>query len=360
MQGLARKSLTSVLLLLLALLVGVVPAAAQLDLATVSRYMEQAWNGANWPVALALLDQMRQAWPDDQGLIERQARGHLNYGWDLFAAGRCGDAHAQFEHALGLLPGDGEAQRGLALTRERCSQDIPLRAATPVARVTVPSQPSERQESPGAVDRPTRYVVRRGDTLFSLAKRYGVTVADIQRASGLTGDSIRVGMALTIPPPAAPEGFTLHTVRAGETLYSLSQTYGTTVATIQRINGLSGTTITTGQVLFLPEAGAGRVHLVQSGETISGIASRYGVSVDALMRANDLTGTAIGAGQRLVIPESRSDTTPDAADLRHTVRAGETLYSLATRYGTSVAAIQRANGLSGTAIAAGMVLIIPQ
>jgi len=360
MQRLARQLPLCILLLVVSLLIGVAPAAAQLDLATVSRYMEQAWNGGNWPVALALLDQMRLAWPDDQGLIDRQARGHLNYGWDLLSSGRCGEAYGQFEHALGLAPGDGEAQRGLALTRERCPQDIPSRVATPVGRVTVPSQPAERDASAGPVDRPTRYVVRTGDTLFSLARRFGVTVADIQRASGLTGDSIRAGMELTIPAPAAPEGLTMHTVRAGETLFSLAEKYGTPVATIQRINGLPGTTITPGQVLFLPEAGSGRTHLVGAGETVYGIASRYGVTVAALVGANDLAGTAIRAGQWLVIPEPDRDAPPDAAGLRHTVRAGETLYSLANRYDTTVAAIQRANGLTGTGIAVGMVLIIPQ
>lgn len=360
MQRLARQSLYSALLLLVALLVGVTPVAAQLDLAATSKYMEQAWNGANWPVALALLDQMRLAWPDDQGLIDRQARGHLNYGWDLLSSGQCGEAYGQFERALGLLPGDGEVQQGLALTRERCPQDIPLRASTPVARDSNPSQPAERDAGTGPVDRPTRYVVRSGDTLFSLAQRFGVTVADIQRASDLTGDSIRAGMELTIPPPAAPEGLTQHTVRAGETLFSLAEKFGTTVATIQRINGLPGTTITPGQVLFFPEAGSGGTHLVEAGETVYGIASRYGVTVDALVRANDLQGAAIRAGQLLVIPEQGRDATPDAAGLRHTVRAGETLYSLASRYGTTVVAIQRANGLSGTGIAAGMVLIIPQ
>jgi len=360
MQRLARQSLLSVLLLVMSLLIAVAPVAAQLDLAAVSRYMEQAWNGANWPVALALLGQMRLAWPDDEGLIDRQARGHLNYGWDLLSSGRCAEAYGQFEQALGLSPGDGEAQRGLALTRERCPQDIPLRAATPVARDVGPSQPAERDTSTGPVERPTRYVVRSGDTLFSLAQRFGVTVADIQRASRLTGDSLRVGMELTIPSPAAPEGFTQYTVRAGETLFRLAETYGTTVATIQRINGLSGTTITPGQVLFLPEAGSGRTHLVEPGETVYGIASTYGVAVDALVGANDLAGTAIRAGQWLVIPEPDADTIPDAAGLRHTVRAGETLYSLANRYGTTVAAIQRANGLSGTGIVAGMVLLIPQ
>ena len=165
MQRLARQSLYSALLLLVALLVGVTPVAAQLDLAAMSKYMEQAWNGANWPVALALLDQMRLAWPDDQGLIDRQARGHLNYGWDLLSSGQCGEAYGQFERALGLLPGDGEVQQGLALTRERCPQDIPLRASTPVARDASPTQPAEHTGTIGAVDRPTRYVVRSGDTL---------------------------------------------------------------------------------------------------------------------------------------------------------------------------------------------------
>ncbi|MFO7698580.1 MAG: LysM peptidoglycan-binding domain-containing protein [Anaerolineae bacterium] len=349
-----------VVLLVAATLAMACPASAQSDLAALRVQMERAWNGANWPAALALLDHMRTLAPQDVTLIDRQQRGHLNYAWDLLAAGLCSQARTQFERALGLLPGDSQALQGIALTAVRCPADVPVRAPTAVAApggaTRVLPTPSS---STAPVDRPATYTVRRGDTLYSLARRFGVTVAALQRANGLPDDAIQAGMQITIPSPAAESGARSHTVRAGETLYSLARHYGISVEAIQKVNGLSGTAIRTGMVLVIPGTEARRTHVVQTGETLYGIAARYGLSLDELMRANALAGTQIRNGQVLDIPDTGTTVTTAPAGRTHTVRAGDTLYALAQQYGTTVEAIQQANGLSGTGIPLGTVLSIP-
>jgi LysM repeat protein len=111
------------------------------------------------------------------------------------------------------------------------------------------------------------------------------------------------------------------------------------VALIVLLAGLGGATVVSAQEPTI-------VHIVQSGETLYSITRSYGVDMWAIARANGITNpNHIYAGQRLVIP------TGQAGDIGHTgtvyiVQSGETLYSIANRYGMSVWAIARANGIT--------------
>jgi LysM repeat protein len=106
---------------------------------------------------------------------------------------------------------------------------------------------------------------------------------------------------------------TVHIVQRGDTLYSVARRYGTTVNAIVQANGLRNSNwIYVGQRLVIPEAGttaassissSGSVHVVQKGENLYRIALRYGTTVQALASANNLASTSlIYVGQKLVIP----------------------------------------------------------
>ena len=103
------------------------------------------------------------------------------------------------------------------------------------------------------------------------------------------------------------------------------------------------------------------IHVVRQGETLFSIARRYGTSVEAICAANGIADSArIYAGQRLVIPTSNVSAAPAAAGATHVVRAGENLYRIALRYGTTVAALARLNGIRNpNRVFAGQRLIIP-
>jgi len=106
------------------------------------------------------------------------------------------------------------------------------------------------------------------------------------------------------------------------------------------------------------------IHVVERGETLFRIALRYGTSVEALVQANHIADPSlIYAGQRLVIPvsrASRSNGLDRLTPLIHVVRAGETLFRIALRYGTSVEALARANRIADpNRIYAGQRLVIP-
>ncbi len=105
--------------------------------------------------------------------------------------------------------------------------------------------------APGPDTGTIEYVVRAGDTLWRLSQRYGTTVAELKRLNNLTSDDLNIGQVLKIPTGQAPSYFE-YTVRAGDTLWLLSQRYGTTVDAIKSLNGLTGNLLNIGQVLLIP------------------------------------------------------------------------------------------------------------
>ena len=102
-------------------------------------------------------------------------------------------------------------------------------------------------------------------------------------------------------------------------------------------------------------------YTIQSGDTLGGIAQRHGVSTSALARANGITDVdRIYAGQVLTIPGAASTPAPAPRSVRHVVAPGETMGAIARRYGVSVAALARANGIKDpNRIPAGAVLTLP-
>lgn len=181
-------------------------------------------------------------------------------------------------------------------------------------------------------------------------------------------------------------GRTVHTVALGETLYSIARQYGVSAEEIAAANGVMNLDyIYAGQELVIPDdgdngggawhpapphhAGGGQRHLVRLGESLYGIAWQYGVSVSAIMAANGIANPDyIYAGQQLTIP---GDWAPEPSPggwvdpgpgcgHRHPVAPGETLSGIAWHHGLSIGAIARANGIGFPyLIYAGQSLYIP-
>ncbi len=160
------------------------------------------------------------------------------------------------------------------------------------------------------------HVVQRGENLYRIAMRYGTTVQAIARANGITNPNlIYAGQRLIIPSgghyPPAPGCQCTHIVRWGETLSQIARRYGTSVQWLTQANHLwNPNYIWAGQQLCVPcGGGEGQyppcsiIHVVQWGETLYSIAQYYGTCVQEIADANHLSNpNYIWAGQRLVIP----------------------------------------------------------
>lgn len=238
-----------------------------------------------------------------------------------------------------------------------------------VQRASIPAASS----SGSASGRHVIHTVRSGDTLDAIARRYGVTVANLRMTNRLEGNIIRAGQRLRIPSDAAKESDTvIYTVKSGDTLSTVAERYNVSVTKLKRANRLTSNMLRVGDRLEIPSADRvernlkpapeTRVHVVRSGDTLSEIGERYGVSVSKLRSANGLRGNSLRIGQRLVIPATASkvnkaQTVRQATTYR--VRSGDTLIAIARRHHTTVSALQRANGLKGSALRVGQELRIP-
>lgn len=173
--------------------------------------------------------------------------------------------------------------------------------------------------SPAAASSPFVHVVRWGDTLFSIANRYGATMNAIMATNGMRNPNfIYIGQRLAIPTGTAPIPTPgTYVVQAGDTLFSISNRHGTTVAALMQANGLYNYWIYIGQTLRIPGQPVplppppqpvpvpppGVYHIVRPGEWLSLIAARYGSSVYAIQIANNLANPSLlWVGQRLFIP----------------------------------------------------------
>jgi len=193
-------------------------------------------------------------------------------------------------------------------------------AVVPAAADTIPVH-AERQSVPTlrvvpATTAPANYVVQPGDTISAIAERYGLRTADVLAWNGLTWRSViypgqTLSLAGATAPASAPSSTSQsHVVVSGDTVYGLAQKYGTSVDAILAANGLT------------------RASVIYPGQTLA------------------VSGSAAPAP---VVTTATTAVSPSASQT-HVVAAGDTLYGIAQKYGTSTASLYAWNGLSAQSI----------
>ena len=199
------------------------------------------------------------------------------------------------------------------------------------------------------------YIVKSGDTLYSIANKYGMSVQELKDLNKLTSNTLSIGQQLVVSEANAGTLDT-YTVKAGDTLYSIANKYGLTVNELKQLNNLTSDILSIGQVLNISNSNTSlpsNTYIVKSGDSLYSIAKKYGITVDALKNANGKTSNLLSIGEILVIPPTTATTRT------YTVKAGDSLWKIATTYGVSVNALKQANGLSSDLLSIGQVLVIP-
>lgn len=168
------------------------------------------------------------------------------------------------------------------------------------------------------------HLVRQGETLYAISKKYNLTVSDLRRLNNISkNDILQYGQTLNVTKaktsrskiplmaiktssvnkPASPETITSHSVKKGETLFSISRKYEMTVKQLQQLNGLRNNTISIDQKLTISVSGvpAPKLHAISRGETLFSISQKYNISVGQLKAWNNLRSNTISIGQQLKI-----------------------------------------------------------
>ena len=213
----------------------------------------------------------------------------------------------------------------------------------------------------------TAYTVVQGDTLYSLSKRYGTTVDQINEANPTLKDGLKAGQMIKIPHPTVAEKktkpvkrskkqFKSHTVSKGETFYSIAREYEISVATLMEDNAdIDPAHLAVGKVLYIRRSEIGTTsksevneqieeqkqimnnvvaneeysyHVVHSGETAEKIASRFGASVDKLLSINGFTTESqVREGLIIKIPKKAIVIQSDESNDQNTIQQPEEIVS---------------------------------
>lgn len=231
------------------------------------------------------------------------------------------------------------------------------------------------------------YTVKSGDTLYGISNQYGVSVADLTELNNIKGSNLTVGTILKIPSTAGinPSTTFMYTVKKGDTLYGIATKYGTTPQKIIDLNYLKSTNISPGQELKIPETYTSETeinlpnyknYIVQKGDSLYSIAKANNISVDTIIKDNSLANNNLSIGQNLKIrvPSTSQETeiieecigpdytppentTPVATT--YTVKKGDSLYQIAKKYNTTTSAIINLNNLPNANLSIGQKLKIP-
>ena len=206
------------------------------------------------------------------------------------------------------------------------------------------------------------YTVKAGDTLYGIANKYGISVDELKAANNLSSNTLTIGTVLVIPTVEEPEtpDENIYIVNAGDTLYSIANKYGMTVNELKNLNGLISNTLSIGQQLVVSEGNAATLdtYTIKSGDTLYGIANKYGLTVNELKELNNLTSDLLSIGQVLNVSNSGTST-PSTPSNTYVVKSGDSLYSIAKKYGVTVDALKSANGKTSNLLSIGEVLVIP-
>lgn len=237
--------------------------------------------------------------------------------------------------------------------------------------------------SPGAFAQNNAYTIRWGDTFYLISQRTGVSVADLMKANNASQDTILYPGDIIIIPSA--DDTTFHTVVAGDTYWTISQKYKVNFTELLQVNNANDKSwLNIGDKVLIPKTAApsgSLVHTVQSGDTFYLLSKKYNVSMDELMKINNATAaTILHPGQKLLIPSSNSQTPtpapspspvpqPDPVQDQskpyvtyenYTVKAGDTVWSIANDAGLQMSELLEANSMTeSTWLSIGQVIKIP-
>ncbi len=203
------------------------------------------------------------------------------------------------------------------------------------------------------------YVVKKGDTLYSIARNYGITVNELKEANNLTNNNLTIGMTLVIPDLNMQDdnNYEIYIVKAGDSLYKIAGMYGISVNELKALNNLTSNNLSIGQRLKVvsSEDMGSNIYVVKAGDSLYSIAKKFGVSVDALKSANNKNSNLLSIGETLIIPNNSNNEFNT-----YVVKAGDTLYSIARMFNTTVNALMNLNNLSNNVLSIGRILNIPK
>ena len=197
------------------------------------------------------------------------------------------------------------------------------------------------------------YTVEKGDTLYSISRRYNIPVAELIRINNLTSNILSIGQKLYF----TENNKNIYIVQKGDTLYSISRKFNISVNELKQLNNLTNNEIYPGQELIIVEKQEEPIinndydiYEVVKGDSLWAIANRYNIRVNDLIELNNLNDLTISIGQKLLVPKKDID-----EDI-YIVEKGDTLWSISKKNNIPVNELKELNNLTNNTISIGQAL----
>lgn len=152
------------------------------------------------------------------------------------------------------------------------------------------------QDKPSTAIKGDSYKVQKGDTVFSIAQRSGKSIKNVEKWNNIKNHFIKPGQTLKLKDTSKKITSKTYTVQKGDTLYNISKRSGISINKIKDYNNLKSNTIVKNQKLYLAPT-----YDVKKGNTLYSIARKHKTSVNKLKTLNGLKSNTIKVGQKLIL-----------------------------------------------------------
>ena len=246
----------------------------------------------------------------------------------------------------------------------------------------------------------TTYVVKKGDNLYDLSRKYGVSVEDIKTLNKLDSINLGIGDELLIPT-TKKDGNNKYVVKSGDTLSQIAERLGVKTKDLKTANKLKSNKLQIGQSLYIPSKNSStnvasdsnvapknleiaktkkdkvvlqekvevltenNIYIVKKGDTLGHIAERHNVRTKQLKEANNLKNHNLQIGQKLTIPSAQVTKTTSTKIVSNTtvsniykVNKGDTVYDLSNKFGISKDNLKKWNNLDSNNLSIGQKLYL--
>lgn len=203
------------------------------------------------------------------------------------------------------------------------------------------------------------YVVKKGDSLWSIARANGLTVDELKSLNNLSSNVLHVGDTLLISSSdsTGDDGNdNYYVVKSGDTLWSIARKYNLSVNELKTLNNLSSNALSVGQRLIVGKESSND-YVVSAGDTLWAIARKFNVSVDDIKALNNLSSNNLSIGMTLKIP-LYSNKQNEETNV-YVVKSGDSLWSIARMFNSTVDEIKSLNGLKSNVLRIGQRLVVP-
>ena len=207
------------------------------------------------------------------------------------------------------------------------------------------------------------YIVKKGDTLYSISKRFNINIDNIKQINNLEGNTVSEGQKLYLTSIEQNNDNNTYIVKKGDTLYSIAKQFNLEIEDIINENKLTGNVLSIGQLLLIPNKSNGEneepilkdsydIYTIQKGDSLWKIARENNISVPKLIEINNLKDLTLQINQKILIPKNSNDYNTNK------IQKGDTLWSISKKFNTEVNELKKQNNIDNNLLSIGQELII--